>query len=168
MRRLIDHWPEYLIEAVCLAMFMVSAAGFTTLLKHPASPLSAWLAGSPLIHRIPMGLAMGLTLMSIVYSPLGGRSGGHMNPAITLTFLRLGKMATVDAVGYIAGQFFGAVAGIMAATWLLRGLPADPSVNYAATVPGQGGLIIALPDSRACALERSWPSTSPSRRHSRA
>jgi aquaporin Z len=144
VRRLIDHWPEYLIEAVSVAMFMVSAAGFTTLLKHPGSSLSAWPAGSPLIHRIPMGAAMGLTLISIVYSPLGGRSGGHMNPAITLTFLRLGKVATFDAVGYITGQFVGAVTGIIAATWLLRGLAADPSVNYAATVPGQAGLIVAF------------------------
>ena len=35
------HWPEYLIEAACLALFMVSAAGFATLLQHPASPVAA-------------------------------------------------------------------------------------------------------------------------------
>jgi len=67
-----------------------------------------------------------------------------MNPAITLTYCRLGKVAPIDAVGYIVAQFFGAVAGIIAAAWLFHGLPADPSVNYAATVPGQGGSAIAF------------------------
>ena len=46
-----------------------------------------------------MGIAMGLTAVALIYSPLGARSGAHMNPAVTLTFLRLGKIAPVDAVG---------------------------------------------------------------------
>jgi aquaporin Z len=62
-----------------------------------------------------------------------------MNPAVTLAFLRLGKLDGQDAVGYIAGQFAGAIGGTMLSTWFLRGLPADPAVNYVATVPGAGG-----------------------------
>src|SRR5512132_788828 len=105
------HWPEYSIEAACLGVFMVSAAGFATLLQHPLSPLAGWTA-SPLVQRIPMGVAMGLTLIAIVYSPAGGRSGAHMNPVVTLTFLRLGKIASADAVAYMAAQFAGGFAGI--------------------------------------------------------
>ena len=54
------HWPEYLIEAGCLATFMVSAAAFATLLQHPASP---WMlhAAPEFLARLPMGAAMGLT-----------------------------------------------------------------------------------------------------------
>ena len=59
-----------------------------------------------------MGIAMGLTAIALIYSPLGRRSGAHMNPAVTLTFLRLGKIAARDAVGYVAGQFAGAALGI--------------------------------------------------------
>ena len=143
MRTLADHWPEYLSEALCLALFMVSAAAFATLLRHPISPAAAWMA-PPLVRRVPMGVAMGLTLIAIVYSPLGRRSGAHMNPALTLTFLRLGKIAAIDAAGYVVAQFVGGTAGIRIATALLAGLPADPSVNFVATVPGPYGNAVAF------------------------
>ncbi len=136
------NWPEYAIEALCLALFMVSAAGFATLLQHPASPVAgafaSWHVG-PLLRRVPMGLAMGLTAIGLIYSPMGARSGAHMNPSLTFTYYRLGKIRAHDAAGYIAGQFAGGTLGILLAIWMFRGLPADPSVNYAATLPGAGG-----------------------------
>lgn len=138
-----SHWPEYAIEAGCLATFMLSAAVFATILQHPASP---WLLQTmpAFVARLPMGAAMGLTAIAIIYSPLGRRSGAHMNPAVTLTFLRLGKIRGVDAIFYVAAQFLGGLAGIAGATWLLRGLPAHPSVNYVATMPGADGPVIAF------------------------
>ena len=126
---------------------MMSAAGFATLLRHPASPLAAWLSAlhaGPVAQRVPMGLAMGLTAIALIYSPFGARSGAHMNPALTLTFLKLGKISRTDAAGYVSAQFAGGLLGILAADWLLRGLPADPSVNYAATLPGAGGAVVAF------------------------
>jgi len=140
------HWPEYLIEATCLGLFMVSAAGFATLLRHPASPLAPAIvfAPWPALQRLPMAIAMGLTAAAIIYSPLGRRSGAHMNPAVTLTFLRLGKIEVRDAAAYVAAQFAGGAAGIVAATWLLRGLPAHPAINYVATVPGSAGQFVAF------------------------
>src|SRR5437762_2485345 len=143
MRTVADHWPEFASEAACLALFMVSATVFTTLLRHPQSPIAGWAAG-PLVQRVPMGVAMGLTLGAIVYSPLGRRSGAHMNPALTLTFLRLGKISVFDAAAYVVAQFAGGALGIVAATWLLAGLPADPSVNFVATVPGPQGAAVAF------------------------
>ena len=44
------------------------------------------------LRRVLIGIAMGLTAIALIYSPWGKRSGAHMNPAVTLTFLRLGKM----------------------------------------------------------------------------
>lgn len=128
---------------LCLAAFMCSAALFATLLQHPASPWrmttsDGWTA------RVPMGAAMGLTAIAIIYSPPGRRSGAHMNPAVTLTFWRLGKIAPIDVAGYVAAQFAGGLAGIAAMTALLAGLPADPSVNYVATMPGPAGATVAF------------------------
>jgi aquaporin Z len=87
---------------------------------------------------------MGLTAAVIIYSPLGKRSGAHMNPAVTMAFLRLGKIGLPDAFGYVLAQFAGGTAGILVATLLLGGLPADPSVNYVATLPGRAGEVPAF------------------------
>src|SRR6185436_16170262 len=122
-----------------------SAAGFATLLRHPASPLASAVGSLlwPVLQRVPMGMAMGLTAAAIIYSPLGRRSGAHMNPAVTLTFLRLGKIDGRDAAAYVAAQFAGGAVGIVSATWLFRGLPAHPAINYVATVPGPPGQFAA-------------------------
>jgi len=67
-----------------------------------------------------------------------------MNPIVTLTFLRLGKIARADAAAYVAAQFAGGIGGILAADWLFQGLPSDPTVNYVATVPGPPGALAAF------------------------
>ena len=137
------HWPEYLIEAWALGMFMVSAAGFTVLLEHPASPARA-LIDDPGVRRLLMGLAIGGTAIALIYSRLGARSGAHMNPATTLAFARLGRVAPRDAVAYILAQFSGALAGLAIASALLSAWIADPSVNYIVTRPGPLGNAVAF------------------------
>lgn len=142
-RALKEHWPEYLIEATCLCVFMISACLFSALIFHPASPLNRRLA-SPLIERVLMGAVMGLTAIAIIYSPWGKRSGAHINPATTLTFFRLGKVAAWDALLYALAQFAGAVAGVGLSALALGNLISDASVNYAATVPGKHGALAAF------------------------
>src|SRR5688572_12737858 len=100
------NWPEYLIEAWALGTFMLSAAVFTTLIDRPGTLVYA-LVGDAGLHRMLIGFAMGLTAIALIYSPWGQRSGAHMNPAVTLTFLRLGKIRGRDAIAYIAAQFLG-------------------------------------------------------------
>lgn len=87
-----------------------------------------------------MGLAMGLTAIGIIYSPWGKQSGAHINPSTTLTFFRLGKVATWDAIFYVASQFAGGVAGAVLAATVLSRWAAHPSVNYVITTPGSVGI----------------------------
>lgn len=141
MRR---HWPEYLIEAMGIALFMFIAAFAAVSFCHAESPLYPYLSGSRFLQRLLMGLAMGLTAITIVYSPLGKRSGAHINPAITLTFLRLGKISPWDALFYVISQFSGALLGMNVAWILLGDWLSAPTVNYVVTVPGTSGIIIAL------------------------
>jgi aquaporin Z len=137
------HWPEYLIEGALIGAFMVSALAFCVLLEHPGSPLPSALP-EPLLRRALMGLAMGGTAIALIYSPWGQRSGAHFNPAVTLTFLRLGKIAPVDALGYAGAQVAGAVLGTALGGALLLMLPAHPAVNYAVTLPGAAGVGVAF------------------------
>jgi aquaporin Z len=132
------HWPEYLMEATCLGLFMVAAFTFGTILEHPASLVRKAIA-DPLLRRFLMGLAMGLTAISIIYSPWGKQSGAHINPSVTLTFFRLGKVNGWDAVFYVAFQFIGGLIGAVLASILLSAWVSHPSVHYVVTVPGTAG-----------------------------
>ncbi len=138
-----QHWPEYLMEAAGLGIFMISAGVFGTLLEYPHSPVHQALA-DPFLRRLLMGLAMGLTAVAIIYSPWGQQSGAHLNPAVTLTFLRLEKVRFRDAVFYILFQFLGGLTGVLLVLAILRQRFAGPPVFYVATVPGQHGWVIAF------------------------
>lgn len=133
------HWPEYLMEAALLGLFMISAAVFTTLFAYPASPLSRVVVGGAL-QRASIGSAMGLTAIALNYSPWGKQSGAHYNPAVTLTFWRLGKIASWDAVFYMLAQFIGGLSGVLLSLALLRDAFREPPVAYVATLPGPVGL----------------------------
>lgn len=137
------NWPEYLIEAWALGTFMLSAAVFTTLIDRPGALIHDRLADSDL-RRMLIGIAMGATAIVLIYSPWGQRSGAHMNPAVTLTFLRLGRIRGMDAVGYIAAQFIGGIAGVVVAAALLGEGFTAPPVNHVVTVPGAPGAGVAF------------------------
>src|SRR5437763_13538220 len=87
---------------------------------------------------------MALTAVSIIYSGWGKQSGAHMNPAMTLTFFRLGKIEPWDAFFYVIAQFAGGVAGVAIAALFLGMLVAHPSVNYAVTRTGPLGVKVAF------------------------
>ena len=141
---LASHWPEYLMEAAGLGLFMISACAFTVLLEHPGSALHQALP-DPWLRRLVIGVAMGVTAISIIYSPMGKRSGAHLNPAVTLTFLCLGKIETWDAVFYVLAQFVGGALGVMLAAYVLGAmLVGNAAVNYAVTLPGIPGRWVAF------------------------
>jgi aquaporin Z len=143
IRALREHWPEYLMEAALLGLFMLSASFFSVLFEHPASPVRGWIA-DPDARRACVGVAMGLTAIALVYSPWGKQSGAHMNPAVTLTFWRLGKVRAADAVWYGIFQFLGGIGAMLAVKAALHPLAGHPSVNYAATAPGPWGVAAAF------------------------
>src|SRR5437868_806009 len=145
-----QHFGEYLIEAWALGMFMVSAALFTALFEYPGSPVHVIVTNGA-ARRALIGMAMGLTAIVLIYSPWGQRSGAHMNPATTLTFLRLGKIMPWDAAFYIAAQFVGGICGVLFSKLLLGQILAHQSVNYVATVPGPAGAGIAFAAEAAIA-----------------
>jgi len=137
------HWPEYLMEAGLLGAFMVSACVFGALYEFPRSPVRQTIT-SQLLRRLLMGISMGLTAIGIIYSPWGKQSGAHINPSVTFTFFRLGKIKSWDAIFYITAQFTGAVLGVFLVGRLLGKEISDPAVRYVVTVPGPHGPWVAL------------------------
>jgi aquaporin Z len=138
-----QHWPEYLMEAGELGMFMISACLVTALLQHPDSPVHGAIANSTL-RRLLAGIAMGLTAVTIFLSPWGKRSGAHLNPSVTLTFFSLGKVHGWDALFYVLAQLMGGIAGVVLAGRLIGTRIGHPAVRYAITTPGPQGDWIAF------------------------
>ena len=127
-----------------LSVYMSELAGTALMLFCGVAAVAfMWGAGSPVpeisnpaLRRLVTGLLFAGGATAVVYSPLGQRSGAHINPAITLAFWALGKIGTGDAVAYVVAQFAGATLGVAAAAaaWpdLVR------SVQFAVTTPGDG------------------------------
>jgi aquaporin Z len=132
-------WPLYAIEAALLGVFMISACAVTTVLEHPGSPLHP-LIPSAFGRRATTGLAMSLTAIALIHSKWGRRSGAHMNPAFTVSFLRLNKIQPRDAIFYVMAQLVGGAAGVGLCAALLGPGVRHPAVNYAVTVPGSAGV----------------------------
>src|SRR5712671_5379708 len=123
------HWPEYFMEAGVAGIFMISVCVFSVLLEDPASDLNQAFESS-MVRRALVGVALGLTMIGLISSSWGQRSGAHMNPAVTLTYFALGKMRGWAAAFYVAAQFGGAIAGVGVSN-LLLGFPlGDNAVNF--------------------------------------
>ena len=108
-------------------------------------------------HGVPFSMAqLGvisfafmLVIVGAVYA-IGHISGGHINPAVTVSFAVTGKFPWREVPGYIAAQVAGAVAGaaaIYATLGRLAAVQAGGGVtayNPATTGFGRGALIEAI------------------------
>jgi aquaporin Z len=141
IKALRNHWLEYFCEAFGLGIFMVSACVFSVILFHPNSAVIDW---NMQLRLVLIGLAMGLTAIAIFKSPFGKFSGAHINPAVTLTFWRLGKIRFWDAVFYVLFQFIGAIIGVWFSWLILGNWLENKEVNFAITIPNQEGWIISF------------------------
>jgi aquaporin Z len=136
------NWKHYLQEALGLGIFMISACFFSAMLF---SQKSLWHAAIPgdMTRNILMGVAMGATALFIFYSPWTSPSGSQINPAVTLSFLRIGKMCRYDAMFFCLFQIAGGVSAVYFMQMLMGSMLVDSPVNSAATVPGKYGVTIA-------------------------
>jgi aquaporin Z len=85
--------------------------------------------GSDAASVVGTAVAFGLTVVAMAYT-IGGISGCHINPAITLGVLLSGRMTTKDAIGYWIGQFIG---GVLAAACLYLFVTTSPGLAEGTT-----------------------------------
>jgi aquaporin Z len=69
-----------------------------------------------------IAIAFGFAVVAMAYA-IGGISGCHVNPAVTIGVLTAGKMSVKDAVGYIISQCIGAILGAFVLYLILKGKP---------------------------------------------
>ncbi|MBC8154047.1 MAG: aquaporin [Bacteroidetes bacterium] len=136
-------WPVYLIEAWALGTFMLMASLVVIVVEHPAMPVRAVIS-SPLLRRAIIGVCMGLTAISLIYSRWGKRSGAHLNPAVTIAQWRLNRITAADALAYIGAQFAGGSLAVALLHGLMPYFMTHPTVNDVVTVPGSAGIWVAL------------------------
>jgi glycerol uptake facilitator-like aquaporin len=94
--------------AVLVAEFLgtaMLALAFYTIVARTSFPLFTGLAAA---------IAIGLAIMSV-----GGVSGAHINPAVTISMWTMRKIQTTTAVAYIAAQMLGGLAAWGLLTFLL-------------------------------------------------
>lgn len=130
------HWVEWGCEYAGTAFQLFVGFGAVALLEAPQSPVRhdipfGWL------RLIIIGTVFGVLAAIVAVSPLGRRSGAHLNPAVTVGFWATGHTHRDDVVGYVVAQTLGALtaAAGFAAVW---GSWAT-GVGDATTAP-QGGL----------------------------
>lgn len=90
----------YLQEALGLAIFMISACFFGALLWGNDATFHFTIHNETL-RNVITGLLMGATALFIFYAPFTAPSGSQINPAVTITFLRLNKMCPWDVMFYV-------------------------------------------------------------------
>ena len=101
---------------------------------------SATLAGK-YIGFVGIAFAFGLSVLVMVYA-IGGISGCHINPAISISFFASGKMKLKDTVIYVVVQCVGAV---IAAGVIYSVAVGNPAYSLAVNGLGQNGYGAASP-----------------------
>ncbi len=95
------NWTEYFCEFIGTAIHVF--AGLTGIF------LVSLMNTAELVKLFIVGSFFAVGLLAVIYSPIGKRSGGHLNPAVTTAFWLNDLMAGLDSLFYIISQFAGAV-----------------------------------------------------------
>jgi glycerol uptake facilitator-like aquaporin len=79
-----------------------------------------------------------VVLAGLIVSPLGRRSGGHINPAVTVAVWLMDVFPGASVVPYVAAQLAGSAAGVGLARVVWGPSISTTAINYAALGPKPG------------------------------
>lgn len=128
------HLTDWACEFAGTAFQLFLGFGAVALLESPHSPLVSSLPGWS--RLVLIGIAFGVLAAIVATSPIGRRSGAHLNPAVTLGFYLRGHTPARDLAGYAAAQVAGA---LLAAVGFVSAWHAwAPSIHGARTTPAAG------------------------------
>src|SRR4051812_47113331 len=126
--------PSRLAECSCefagTATQLFLGFSVVALVSDRASPTRI---SAPDLRFAAIGLTFGILAALVAISPIGRRSGAHLNPAVTLGFCVRGLVCRRDLAGYALSQALGALVATVAFVGLW-GAGAD-EVHGAVTTP---------------------------------
>ncbi len=89
------------------------------------------------IGLLGISFAFGLAVVAMAYT-IGGITGCHINPAITIAMLVAGKIKSGEAFSYIIGQLIGATLAAGVLYFIQKGLPDFEMGEWALGANGWG------------------------------
>lgn len=107
------HWTEWGCELVGTAFQLFIGFSVVAVMEAPGAPGPA-LIGSSGARLVLIGAAFGVLAAIVATSPVGRRSGAHLNPVVTLGFFARGHTHGHDLMGYAVAQAAGALAAAAA------------------------------------------------------
>ena len=141
-------WLIWGAEGAGTALLVLGALSAVALALGSGSPLAGW-SQSP--RLLVTGLLVGTVVALLVVSPVGRLSGAHLNPAVTVAFWVVRMTSRTDAIGYVAAQLLGALAGGVVFRWLWGGIAVSvgggvthPTVSTAAALGLEAGMTALL------------------------
>jgi MIP family channel proteins len=110
--------------------FLAELIGTFFLVLFIALAVTVFASGTPTPNLVAIALVhvFGLTML---IATLGGTSGGHFNPAVSIALCSIRQIAPVDAAIYIVMQLAGGVLGVLVAKALIQNGAGD-AVNFGA------------------------------------
>jgi len=99
--------------------------------------------GADTASVVGTAMAFGLSVIAMAYT-IGGISGCHINPAITLGCLLTGRMNGKDAAGYMVGQVIGAILASCVLYALVQTAPELPQGTQTGANACAGGVMNGL------------------------
>ncbi|MFE2137619.1 MIP/aquaporin family protein [Streptomyces sp. NPDC059466] len=128
--------PARAVDEFVLATVLLFVA--VTAVRWLRDPGSAFCVADLDTAITVIGAFSGTVLTLLILTPQGRRSGGHMNPAVTVSLWLMGAFPGRGVLPYVLAQLAGSAAGTGLAR-LVWGRPVTlPSVDYAAIRPAPG------------------------------
>lgn len=129
-------WPSRAVDEFVLSTVLLFLA--VTVVRWLRDPGSALRVVDLDVAIVVIAALSGTLLTALILSPPGRRSGGHMNPAVTVSLWLMGVFPGRGVLPYVLAQLAGSVAGTGLAR-LVWGRPVSgPVVGWAALGPGPG------------------------------
>lgn len=154
------HWPSRRTTAVILRHSLLEFL-MALVLLFAITTFVRWVFGpSPISSAIPtvrlqlliIGAAVGVLLFGLILSPAGRASGGHVNPAITLSMWVSGAFPGAAVIPYIVAQLAGSLLGVLTARAVWGSVIDGPPVNSACLQPAPGWTNWALFPAEAASM----------------